>query len=54
MRAIACGLRALGLADEQRCAILAATRLEWVLSDFGIMCGRRGDDDDLTVEYTGR
>ena len=38
VRAIACGLRALGLEDEQRCAILATTRLDWVLCDFGIMC----------------
>ena len=38
VRAIAGGLRALGLADEQRCAILATTRLDWVICDFGIMC----------------
>jgi long-chain acyl-CoA synthetase len=38
VRAIACGLHALGVGLEQRCAILAATRIEWVLVDFGIMC----------------
>src|SRR5688572_2530442 len=39
VRAIACGLRALGLVDEARVTILAGTRLEWVLADLGIMCG---------------
>jgi long-chain acyl-CoA synthetase len=38
VRAIACGLRSLGVELEERCAILAATRIEWVLVDFGIMC----------------
>jgi long-chain acyl-CoA synthetase len=38
VRAIACGLRSLGVELEQRCAILASTRIEWVLVDFGIMC----------------
>jgi long-chain acyl-CoA synthetase len=38
VRAIACGLRALGLATEERCAILSGTRLEWMLADFGILC----------------
>lgn len=38
VRAIACGLRSLGVELEQRCAILGATRIEWVLVDFGIMC----------------
>jgi len=38
VRAIACGLRSLGLQLEERCAILAPTRLEWILVDFGIMC----------------
>ena len=38
VRTIACGLRALGLQDEQRCAILSSTRLEWILVDFGILC----------------
>jgi len=38
VRAIACGLRALGLRPEQRCAILASTRLEWLLADLAILC----------------
>ena len=38
VRAIACGLRALGLESEERCAILSSTRLEWVLSDLGVLC----------------
>ena len=38
VRAIACGLRALGLADEQRGAILAATRIEWIFADLSILC----------------
>ena len=38
VRAIASGLRALGVQDEQRCAILSSTRYEWVLMDLGIMC----------------
>jgi long-chain acyl-CoA synthetase len=39
VRDVACGLRALGLEDEQRCAILSGTRIEWVLADLGILCG---------------
>jgi long-chain acyl-CoA synthetase len=38
VRAIACGLRSLGLQNEQRCGLLAATSVDWVLVDFGIMC----------------
>ena len=38
VRAIASGLRALGLAEEERVAILAGTRLEWILADLGILC----------------
>ena len=38
VRAIACGLRALGLEDEQRCAIVSNTRLDWLLADLGILC----------------
>lgn len=38
-RNVACGLRALGLQDEQRCAILAPTQVEWIIADFGILCG---------------
>lgn len=37
VRAIACGLRALGLADEERGSILSSTRLDWILADFGIL-----------------
>ena len=37
VRAIACGLRALGLAPEQRGAILSATRLEWILCDLAVL-----------------
>jgi long-chain acyl-CoA synthetase len=38
VRAIACGLLALGLRPEDRCAILSSTRVEWVLADLGILC----------------
>ncbi len=37
VRRIACGLRALGVQNEQRVAILSGTRLEWVLADLGIL-----------------
>ncbi len=36
-RAIACGLRAAGLAGEQRVAILSGTRMEWILADMGAL-----------------
>jgi long-chain acyl-CoA synthetase len=36
--AIAAGLRGLGIGREDRVAIAANTRLEWVLADLGIMC----------------
>ena len=38
VRQIALGLVALGLGIEDRCAILAGTRVEWILSDLGILC----------------
>lgn len=38
VQAIACGLRALGLQDEQRCGLLCSTSVEWIVADFGIMC----------------
>ncbi|GAA3761107.1 AMP-dependent synthetase/ligase [Micromonospora maritima] len=37
-KAIASGLHGLGVGLEDPVAILANTRLEWVLADFGIMC----------------
>ena len=37
VRAIAGGLRALGIEPEQRVAILSTTRIEWILADLGIM-----------------
>ena len=36
--AIAAGLRALGVEAEDRVAILAGTRLDWVVADLGVMC----------------
>ncbi len=38
VKQIACGLRALGLADEQRAAVLCSTRVEWIFCDLGILC----------------
>ncbi|MEL6345809.1 MAG: AMP-dependent synthetase/ligase, partial [Myxococcota bacterium] len=38
VRQIACGLKHLGLEPEQRCAILAETRVEWILADLGVLC----------------
>jgi long-chain acyl-CoA synthetase len=38
VRAISGGLRALGLKDEARAAILSGTRVEWILADLGILC----------------
>jgi len=37
-KAIAAGLRGLGIGNQDRVAIMANTRLEWVLADLGIMC----------------
>jgi long-chain acyl-CoA synthetase len=34
---VACGLRALGLEDEQRCSILAKTCPDWIVADIGIL-----------------
>ncbi|GLF93762.1 AMP-dependent synthetase/ligase [Streptomyces yaizuensis] len=36
--AIAAGLIGLGIGPEDRVALLAATRVEWILSDLGVMC----------------
>jgi len=38
VRAIASGLRSLGLKEAERCAILSGTRVEWILADLGILC----------------
>ncbi|TVQ92507.1 MAG: long-chain fatty acid--CoA ligase [Deltaproteobacteria bacterium] len=38
VRAIASGLRALGIEDEQRVGILSVTRVEWILADLGVLC----------------
>ena len=38
VRAVSGGLRSMGVAPEQVCAILSATRIEWILADFGILC----------------
>ncbi len=38
VRAITGGLRALGLQDEERCAILCGTRFDWIAADLGILC----------------
>jgi long-chain acyl-CoA synthetase len=45
VRAIAAGLLALGVRPEDRVAIAASTRLEWILADFGIR--GRGHDHRL-------
>src|SRR5215510_1639007 len=39
VRTIAAGLLALGIEPEDRVAIAANTRLEWILADFAILCG---------------
>ncbi len=39
VRAVASGLRALGLQDENRVAILCSTRIEWIFADLGILVG---------------
>jgi long-chain acyl-CoA synthetase len=38
VKAIAGGLRALGIGIEDRCAIVSLTRVEWLLADIGILC----------------
>jgi len=38
IKAIAAGLLSLGLEREQRVGILSGTRVEWLLSDLGVMC----------------
>lgn len=43
VRAISCGLQALGVVKGDRCAILSQTRLEWIVIDLGILCAGAGD-----------
>ena len=38
VRDISSGLRALGLQDEQRVAIVSGTRFDWIMADLGILC----------------
>ncbi|MFE6337996.1 AMP-dependent synthetase/ligase [Streptomyces sp. NPDC057798] len=38
VRAIAAGLLALGVRREERVAISSSTRMEWILTDLGVMC----------------
>jgi long-chain acyl-CoA synthetase len=38
VQAISAGLMELGILPEERVAIASATRVEWVLADFGVMC----------------
>jgi long-chain acyl-CoA synthetase len=38
VRTISAGLRALGVESAPVCAILSATRIEWILADFGVLC----------------
>ncbi|MCB9555601.1 MAG: long-chain fatty acid--CoA ligase [Deltaproteobacteria bacterium] len=38
VRAIACGLHALGLQPEQRVGLVSNTRYEWILCDLGALC----------------
>ena len=45
--AIAAGLHGLGVGPEDRVAILANTRLEWILADLGITCAGGGDHHGL-------
>src|SRR4051812_38122505 len=38
VRALGCGLLALGLVGEDRCAIIANTCIEWILADLAVLC----------------
>jgi len=38
VRALACGLLALGLEREQCCALVSGTRIEWILADLAVLC----------------
>ncbi|MEV4755552.1 long-chain fatty acid--CoA ligase [Micromonospora sp. NPDC049559] len=37
-KAVAAGLHSLGVGHEDRVAILASTRIEWIITDLGVMC----------------
>lgn len=37
-KAVAAGLRGLGVTSEDRVAILSNTRLDWIIADLGVMC----------------
>ncbi|HEX7744653.1 MAG TPA: long-chain fatty acid--CoA ligase [Micromonosporaceae bacterium] len=37
-KAVAAGLRGLGVSSEDRVAIMANTRLDWIVTDLGLMC----------------
>jgi long-chain acyl-CoA synthetase len=53
VRSLACGLRALGLEDEQRVAIMATTRVEWVLADMAILCAGGATTTIYTADHPG-
>ena len=38
VNAVAAGLTTLGVGNEERVAILASTRVDWIVADLGIMC----------------
>lgn len=54
VHAIAAGLIELGVQPEQRVALAASTRLEWILVDLGIMCARRRHDHGLPADQRRR
>jgi long-chain acyl-CoA synthetase len=39
VRQVAMGLRSLGLKEEERVAIFAGTRYDWIVADMGVLCG---------------